>query len=479
MSVRNKTHLMECEIVGFSKKGHGIGYFDRQDQSRWPVEVPFTVPGDQVAVSLRRKRSGLYHADLKTLVRESSLRIVPKCFHFGRCGGCCWQQIPYARQLEEKEALIHRFFGEWLSSDVEWQRILPAPSEWHYRNKMEFSFSSDASRNRYLGLVLNQSKGRVFHLTECHLPHPWFVKAVNATRGWWEESDLDAYHTFSNTGSLRTLVVREGQRTGDRMVHLTVSGNPAFALKKHHLEGFIAFLRDAVEPINPDQKLSLFLTIQQTHKGHPTQFFEMHLYGSNHIRETLYIKIGTKETVPLTFYISPSAFFQPNTAQAEVLYSTALKMAQLSSESVIYDLYCGTGALGICAAKQVKQVVGIELSPASAYDARYNVQMNELNNVTIITGSVGEELAKIRENGSFPSPHLVMVDPPRSGLDPDAMKQLISLKAPKILYISCNPETQAANIRQFVQEGYRLKAIQPVDQFPHTFHIENIALLVL
>ncbi|MFQ5730028.1 MAG: class I SAM-dependent RNA methyltransferase, partial [Waddliaceae bacterium] len=282
-----------------------------------------------------------------------------------------------------------------------------------------------------------------------------------------------------NSGSLRNLIVREGIRTGDRMVNLVVSGNPEYALKKHHLESFVAFVRAAVEPVDPEKKLSLFLTIHQVQKGKPTDFYEMHLHGPDHIREILWIKTDPAEDpVPLTFTISPAAFFQPNTQQAEQLYSIALKMAIIPKHAVVYDLYCGTGTLGICVARRAHQVVGIELSPESAHDARYNASENGLENVEILTGAVHEKLEEIRQKEQFPSPDLVMVDPPRAGLDSVALKHIVRLNPPKILYISCNPATQAENVADFVKGGYRLQTMQSIDQFPHTVHIENIVVLI-
>lgn len=478
MSIRDKQRQVEVDIVNFSKKGNGIGYFLRQDDQTWPVEVSFTVPGDKVKATLLRKRSGVYRSLLDEIVNPSPDRIKPVCGHFGVCGGCRWQHIPYERQLREKELLVRHQFGGLLTDSVEFYQIVPCETPWNYRNKMEFSFSNDLEGNKYLGLMMDQGRGKVMDLHECHLPNPWFVKAVSAVRDWWEESNLNAYHSYKDVGSLRTLTLREGMRTGDRMVNLTVSGNPDFALKKHHLEGFLAFVRDAVEPVDPEQRLSIFLTIQQIQKGHPTQFYEMHLYGTDTIREKLHIlTFDDSKPKELVFHISPAAFFQPNTRQAEKLYSLALELAQISDDQVVYDLYCGTGTLGICAAKKAKQVVGVELSPESAHDARHNAKVNGIDNITILTGAVRNMLAEIKEKEMFPDPDTVMVDPPRAGLDPHAVKHLLELAPPKLLYISCNPATQVENIKEFLQNGYELKAVQPVDQFPHTIHIENIALL--
>lgn len=478
MSIRNHPRIVQLTIEKFSKKGNGIGTYERQDGTNWPAEVSFTIPGDQARVQLLRKRAGQYQSRLEEIVSPSKERIEPRCKHFGLCGGCRWQQMPYDLQLQIKQQIVLKHFSGLIDLETDVRSILPSVNLWHYRNKMEFTFSTDKAKNNYLGLIMDSGKGRVFHLTECHLPNTWFVEALNATREWWKESGLDAYHARGNHGSLRTLTLREGQRTGDRMVNLTVSGNPSFALKKHQLESFVSTIRKSVEPIDPDMRLSIFLTIHQAIKGQPTRFFEMHLYGQDHIREILNIKTDpAKAPKPITFKISSSAFFQPNTAQAEVLYNTMLNLAQISKSGVIYDLYCGTGTLGIIAAARAKEVVGIELSPEASLDAKANAHENGMHNVSILTGTVHEKLADIRRENLFPLPDYVLVDPPRAGLESEAINHLTAMSPKKIIYISCNPATQAKNILEICEAGYRLTTLQPVDQFPHTIHIENIAIL--
>ena len=204
----------------------------------------------------------------------------------------------------------------------------------------------------------------------------------------------------------------------------------------------------------------------------------MLLYGPDHIREILHIQTHPdQKPEPLTFLVSPSAFFQPNTKQAERLYSTALQLLDIPEQSVVYDLYCGTGTLGICAARKAKQVLGIEISPESSLDARTNAKNNGLDHVKIVTGAVRDAIASIVKEQDFALPDVVMVDPPRVGLDDDTIKHLVDLQPPKILYISCNPATQALNVGSLREMGYRIEAIQPVDQFPHTVHTENIVVL--
>jgi len=468
---------VELEINQFTKRGNGIGGFLKSENQFRLVEVPFTAPGDRIRTQLLRKKGGIYQGKLEEILTPSPARIEPRCLHFGKCGGCRLQHISYAEQLLYKENLVRTLFAKLLDEQTEFYPILAADDPWHYRNKMEYTFSSDSAGNRYLGMVLEGSRGHVFNMEECFLTRPWFVDLLKSVKNWWIESKIDAYHMHHDTGSLRTLTMRKGERTGDRMVILTVSGNPKFALKKHHLESFVSVVRESIEPMNPTSYLSIFLRIQQSTKGMATNLYEMLLYGPDQIREELEIGLDG-ENVPrkLEFRISPSAFFQPNTLQAEKLYARALNLANISRDSVVYDLYCGTGTLGICLAPFVKQVIGVELSPEACIDATQNAKNNGCHNVTILTGAVQYILEQIKIK-KMADPDVVMVDPPRPGLDEDVMRQLIDMRPKKILYISCNPLTQVANIAQLRQHGYRVVKMQPIDQFPQTYHVEIIAVL--
>jgi len=378
--------------------------------------------------------------------------------HAGMCGGCSWQQKSYAAQLQTKQTRLEELFP------IKPLPMIPCEHPWHYRNKMEFSFSQNKKGERFLGLIIARSRGHVLNLEECHLTSSWFTDVLKATHAWWEKNGLLAYHAHSDTGTLRTLTLREGKRTGDKMVFLTISGNHNYFISRAQLNTFEEAVRAALPNDNP----SIFLRIQRTCKGKPTEYYEMHLGGPEWIKESL--NVNERE---IPFHISPASFFQPNTLQAEKLYSRVLELAEPKSTDTVFDLYCGTGTLGIIFAPYVRRVVGIELCPYAVCDAKVNISVNELSNVTIRNGDVGTVLAQYSE-----TPDLCIVDPPRSGLDPTALKHLTLLAPKKILYISCNPATQSENISMLVQHGYQLKCIQGIDQFPHTPHIENIAILI-
>ena len=441
---------MESTVEKFSLKGYGVAD---------DTEIAHVIPGDKILFELTRKRRLPKKGRLLEIITPSPDRVEPRCAHARTCGGCCWQQMAYEAQLKQKQERVRKAFN------CQPDPIIPCDTPFGYRNKMEFTFSENRGGQRYLGLMIAQAEPYVFNLTECHLTSPWFAEVLTSIRTWWETSGIKAYYPPEDTGSLRYLTLREAKRTGQKMAILNVSGNPEFALTRPQLDSYVAAVRSVIT-----DEISIFLRIHQTKKGRPTNFFEMHLSGPDHIVEELHLSEG-----PLSFKISPISFFQPNTLSAEKLYDTALSM--LPKCDVVYDLFCGTGTLGMAASRHARQVIGIELSPEAVIDAEENLKRNQITNMTLHQGDVGKVITHLMSLPNFVRPDAVIVDPPRAGLDPLAMHHLKTLLPKTIVYISCNPLTQAENVAELLKVGYQLRRLQPLDQFPHTYHIENIALL--
>ncbi len=475
MATRKPPRVVEASITDYTKDGFGLGNGITDQGHELLVEVPFTMPGDLAEASVFKKRKGRYQARMTALVNPSADRIEPRCAHFGVCGGCRWQHLSYSEQLKIKERTVHATFEGLITDDTVVHPMVSCDSPWQYRNKMEFSFSSNLAGEQFLGLMMIGGNRRVINLNECHLVSDWYIEALSATRVWWQGSGLEAYHASKDKGSLRTLTLREGIYTGDRLAMLTVSGNPEYALNRQQIDAWKNAMVEAISPKQPDARLALFMRIHQAAKGMRTSFYEMHLGGPDHILEHLHLYSNRPE--PLVCKVSPSAFFQPNTKQAEKLYSRAMQLAKLSLDMVVYDLYCGTGTLGLAAAPYVSKVIGIELSHEAVLDARSNAVQNGIANAEFFHGDVATILTQFAQEGVEKKPGLVIVDPPRVGLGDKTIKLLLSLQPEQVLYVSCNPNSQAADIRQLIQGGYELLALQPVDQFPHTIHLENIALL--
>lgn len=382
--------------------------------------------------------------------------IVPKCLHFGECGGCRFQHISYEEQLKQK----HQYLVDLYQKEID--PFIPCETPWHYRNKMEFSFSQSKTKERFLGLMKKSSRGKVVSLEMCYLSNRWMIDALKQIKKWWMKWEIDAYHPYKNQGPLRTLILREGMYTKQKMAMLTISGNPSDALSEEQERTFVESLLEKT-PLH-----SIILRKQILAKRTPTRMEEKLLYGQDHIHEMLHDASGRS----WHFKIRAPSFFQPNTLQAEKLYQKVIEMAEIEKENCVFDLYCGTGSLGMFASSFAKNVFGVELEGAAVQDAQENMRLNLVTNMEVVRGDVEDVLSS-----RLGLPDIVIIDPPRAGLTGKALQHLKQLSPSKIVYVSCNPSTQASNCKELTQAGYYLERIQPVDQFPHTPHIEVIALL--
>jgi len=506
-------------ITSWDQHGRGISNYSHQGNSL-KIAVPGSIVGEKVTTTPPIKTPSGREASILEIPLPSPFRTKPQCPHFTVCGGCVWQHLEYEEQLRVKQQWIEDIFH----NNPLIHPIIPSPMPWQYRNKMEFSFSQDKAGHRFLGLY--KSRGRVIDVLSCPISPPWMAETLSCVRAWWEESSLTAYFPKNNSGTLQTITFREGITTGDRMVILTLSGNPAFAPKRAQLNQFVECIRKSATP--PKGLLSIIARIKQTAKNRPTQFFEMVLFGPDYFRECLSIPFvqreletqvapyslleaarGKEDTSVATktrffnlaeeqhevdyfsqpaykknraqlefqFQISPQAFFQPNTKQAVTIYSQVLQMLKLTPEDTVWDLYCGIGIFGMFSAVLAQSSVGIEISRESAYDATTNSKRLGLSNFSIHCGDVATVISSMKKEGTFKKPTAIIVDPPRVGLSEKALKEIETLSAQKLIYVSCNPHSQSRDVALLLQQGWKIKAIQPVDQFPHTPHIENIIYL--
>lgn len=434
--------MIELEILEFSKKGHGLAHYNDKK-----VEVVGALPKEKVLAKWLTQRGKKKKALLQTVQAASPHRVQARCAHALECGGCSFQALEYGEQLKHKQKGIETLF------DRKAKPIIQCEIPFYGRNKMEFSFSQNKAGEKFLGLILAGSKGYVFNLKECHLVNSWMAEGLSRFRQLWESSNWSAFHGPSDTGLLRTLTMREG--FDQKMIILTVASReePLLELKKGLMEAF----RDC----------SIIIRKQITKKGEPTRFSEEVLSGSNFIQEKLTLRDRT-----LLFNMGPSAFFQPQPRQAEKLYEAALQFLEPASDETLLDLYSGTGTMSLLFARFYRNVIGIELNPESVKNANHNRELNQITNVAFLEGDAGKILEKISDIDAL------IVDPPREGLRKEAIDQILRLNPKKIVYISCNPRTQKQDIEQLLLK-YTLIELQPLDQFPHSPHIENIALLTL
>lgn len=468
---------IELYIDKLHPEGWGLASYTRQDGYVHNVVVPNALPAETVIADLyytkskktRTEEGKSLLGELSEVVKPSPLRVQPQCKHFAICGGCTWQHMPYREQLKIKEEHLKALFLDVAGPETKIFPIIASPQEYGYRNKMEFSFSEDTKGQKFLGLIMRCSRGRVFTIEECPLTSSWISKTLQAVYAWWQTTALLAYYGPKDKGHVRYLTMREAHTTHDRVIILTVSGNPDYAIKRSILDEFVKICKEHATP-EGDATLTIVLRIQQVHKGRETQFFEMLLLGPDSFKERLRIHDKTLE-----FCLSPSSFFQPNSLQASRIYERALELAELKSDAVLYDLYAGVGIFGMCMASRVKEVIAIEISADSAYDAKVNSDRMKIPNFRIIRADV----AKALEDKSLPKADAVVVDPPRTGLGKIAIKHIVALAPKTIIYVSCNPKTQKIDLEDLLQAGYKVRAIQPIDQFPQTIHVENIVILSL
>ena len=436
--------------------------------------VENAVPGDVVRARFWKLKKNYAEARAMEILTPSPSRVDAKCRHFGVCGGCRWQNLSYEAQLKFKYRNVVDAFQRIGGFDrVEVAPVLGCDEQFLYRNKMEFTFS----RNRWLtteemqsgqevteevalGLHIPRRYDKVLNIEECWLQSDVSSAILTTVREICRVWNLSVYSTKTHDGYLRHLVIRDGKRSGELMVNLVTT-------------------YDWPEAMQNMTKLLLkqFPGIT-TIVNNITDRKSMVAFGD---QEKIYHGAGfiTEQLGKYTFHISANSFFQTNTLQAEKLYNIAGSFADLKSTDVLYDLYSGTGTIACFLSNAVSRVVGIEVVESAITDAKRNAELNAISNCFFLLGDLKEKLTKdtswLKEH---PLPTVVVVDPPRSGIHPKVIPQIAKLVPERIVYVSCNPSTQARDARLLADSGYELKSVQPVDMFPHSDHIEAVALLV-
>lgn len=446
--------------------GAGIGYLQVEDK-KLVVFVEGALPGDEVAAKLKKIKPNYIEAELEKVIKKSPLRVKPRCPHFDVCGGCLLQTLSYDKQLlskelQVKESLEH--IGGFKSPPM--GKIIGCKDPWFYRNKMEFSFGTESidSDEITVGLHPKHRRYDVFQVKTCFLETNDIGNLMLAVQNFARTYKLTPYNSKSNTGLLRSITVREGKRTGKRLVNLLTSGEP-FEQK----DEFVKLLTEDAKTNGFKESTSVYLTEQITQKGKKTEFRQTLLHGEKPLLETMILEDGSR----LDFEILPLAFFQTNTLQAEILYHIVLQLGEISKKDTVFDLFCGTGTIGLFCAHKAKKVFGVDLNKNAIENAESNAKTNKINNVEF---AVGDALKIVSEKTD--KPDIVIVDPPRAGLGEKLCGHLLKIKAPQIIYVSCNPATLAGDLKQLCKEDYTLETVQPVDMFPHTYHIETVCKLV-
>jgi 23S rRNA (uracil1939-C5)-methyltransferase len=447
-----KGEELELRIDSLAFGGGGVSRHDG-----FVVFVRGGVPGDDVRARITKVKRGFAEGVVTELVRRSDARVEAPCRHFGACGGCRFQDLAYDVQVAEKERQVRDALvriGRF--SDPPLDPIVPAASQFHYRNKLEYSFT-ETEDGVDLGFHRAGRWDEVIGVEECLLTTDVGNAIRLAVRGWAREERLEPYDQESNEGYLRHLVVREGRNTGQALVVLVTAPGERFEAGY-----FVDVLRRFPEV------RSIHWAINDT-PAEQTNLPTKLLWGDDAIEE---------EILGLRFRVRPSAFLQTNTEMAAQLYELAREYARLTGTENVYDLYCGTGTIGLALAARARSVWGLEISEEAVACAIENAELNGIENARFFAGNVGQTIEELREQAG--SPDVVVVDPPRAGLAGKALRRTGALGAPRIVYVSCNPTTLASDLQVLRDEyGYELARCCPVDMFPHTPHVESVSALTL
>lgn len=433
------------------------------------------VPGDVVTLRLARSKKNYAEGRAIAITAPSPDRVTPFCPHFGTCGGCKWQMLPYERQAAYKQQQVHDQLTRISGIPLPAVRPIIGAGETgtrYYRNKLEFTFSAtryftaeEIARTEEDGLLQEPALGfhapglfdKVVAIHTCYLQSEPTNILLNILRTYTEANGLSYYNFREQQGWLRNVIIRVA-RTGEVMINIV--------FKSEDKAARVALLEHVLQ--NVPGITTLLYTING--KVNDTLYdLPVHTYfGSGAIQERL---------DDFTFRISPKSFFQTNTAQAEQLYRVTREFAGLTGAETLYDLYCGTGSIGIFCSKGAKKVIGIEAVEDAVRDAAENAALNGLTHCSFFAGDVSEVCTEdfFKQHGR---PDVIITDPPRAGMHARLIETLLRIRAPRVVYVSCNPATQARDLA-LLHQAYEVKALQPVDMFPHTHHIENVALLEL
>ena len=456
--------LEKVRITDIGAEGNALARVDNL-----VVFVPMLIPGDVVDLKVIKKRKKYLEGRVLKFHEYSIDRIDPRCKHFGVCGGCKWQHLPYNLQLKYKEKQVRDNLTRIGKIELpEISPIIGSPEEYHYRNKLEYTFSDKrwltkeeiGSENKFekegaLGFHIPGLFDKVLDIEECHL-HPEPSNSIkNAVRTYSLKNNLEFFDLREQKGFLRNLVIRNSLE-GNVMVIVVL-----FREDAEKREGLLDFISAEFPQIT-----SLWYVINSKRNDSLNDQTPVLYKGEDHLLE---------EMDGLKFRIGPKSFYQTNTRQALELYRVARDFAGLTGKEVVYDLYTGTGTIANYIAGSAGKVIGIEYVDEAIQDARINSGINKIHNTLFFAGDMKDILSEqfVSENGK---PDVIITDPPRAGMHEDVVKIILSASPDKIVYVSCNPSTQARDIL-LMSDAYRVVRVQPVDMFPHTHHVENVVLL--
>lgn len=462
-----KDDVIELTIEDIGFEGKGIGRLNGE----FVVFVPHTVPGDVIKAKIKRSKKNYADAKLEEFTSLSDKRVMPQCVYFETCNGCKMQNIGYSYQLQiKRNAVLNAFERIGGFKDIQIPEVLGSENIYFYRNKLEFSFSNNRwltdadmkieniDKSFALGYHIPGFIDKILDIHSCELESETSNRILNLTRDFFKARNISIYSTKVHSGYLRFLTVRQSANTPDLMVNLITHDEDHKLIAE-----YTKALRERVPEVT-----TLINSISSS-KAQVAQADSFNvIFGKGFIEE----KVGD-----YNFKITPNSFFQTNSMQSKTLFDTVIEFAEFTIDENVLDLYCGCGAISLYVSGLVNKVYGVELNEESIAMAKENAGMNNVTNCEFEAKDVREFLLEASKTGTLKYDTIIF-DPPRSGLHPDVIKSILEYGPNKIVYVSCNPTTQARDL-EMMAEKYSISRVQPVDMFPHTFHIENVVRLDL
>lgn len=444
-----KNQILEVYVDDIKFPNIGLANVDNKT-----LQIKGAIPKQKVKIKIEKSRR--YKARLLEIIEKSPYEIEPKCPVFGICGGCQFQNIPYNYELEIKTSMVQNLLSPFYPA-TNFLETMSVPNIEYYRNKMEFSFGdSGLSENGTSELTLGmRKKGSFYEAVDangCLLCHPDFSKILSFTSQYFIKKGEHFYHRKTKKGNLRHLLIRRSS-LGEVLVNLIVANYKDY--NEYANELLCLNLAGSIKGILLTTNLSEADVVK------PESVYT--LFGVQHIME---------EVCGLSFKISPFSFFQTNTMAANVLYKKVLELAGNINNKVVFDLYCGTGTISQVFAKYAKKVIGIEIAKEAVASAEESIKYNSIQNCEFIAGDVGEVIKNLNQK-----PDLIILDPPREGIRPKSIVNILKFNAKEIIYISCKPSSLALDLPHFLEAGYSIKNVQCIDMFARTANIETVVLL--
>lgn len=443
--------IIEVSITDTEFPGMGISEINGRK-----IYVKGAVTGQTVTAKVSKKKKGIAETKLVNIIKDVDYHKKADCPHFDMCGGCTHLGFDYDKQLEIKKSQVLKLFLEAEISDVNFEGIEKSPQELEYRNKMEFTFG-DIEKGGVLTLGMHaiSRKFGVVTVDSCLLVDEDYRKILRKTIAYFQNSKLPYYKVLDHEGYLRNLVIRKGKNTAEIMINIVTTSQIDFDMTEY---------KDILLSLELSGKVVSILHTINNSLSDAVKCDEMKvLYGRDYI---------TEKVLDLDFKINPFSFFQTNTRGAEKLYSIVKDYIGDTKDKTVFDLYCGTGTIGQIVSQNAKKVIGIEIVSEAIDAAKENAALNGLDNCTFIAGDVAKVIKDINEK-----PDVIILDPPRPGVSPSALCDVVRFDPESIVYVSCNPKTLVKDLAYLIENGYGIEKVRMMDMFPHTPHVETVCLI--